>query len=108
MDKREIARLFEEIGLLLELKGESPFKSKAYYNAARTIETLTEDVAGLVTMGKIREVKGSGQALAEKLAELVGTKKITAVWHHLGITTVDELEYACIVGLPLSACRAGA
>jgi DNA polymerase (family 10) len=132
MDKREIARLFEEIGLLLELKGESPFKSKAYYNAARTIETLTEDLGWLVTTGKIREVKGIGQALAEKLAELVGTgrlayyetlkqsippglvemtaipglgpKKITAVWHHLGVTTVGELEYACIenrlVGLP--------
>jgi DNA polymerase (family 10) len=85
-----------------------------------------------VATGKVREVKGIGQALAEKLAELVGTgrlayydqlkqsippgliemtaiaglgpKKITAVWHHLGITTVGELEYACIenrlVGLP--------
>ena len=132
MDKREISRIFEEIGLLLELKGESPFKSKAYYNAARTIETLTEDVSELVASGRIRELKGIGQALAEKLAELVGTgrlayydelrqsvpagllemttipglgpKKITTVWNQLGITTVGELEYACIenrlVGLP--------
>ncbi|MBI4402087.1 MAG: DNA polymerase/3'-5' exonuclease PolX [Nitrospirae bacterium] len=124
MDKREISRLFEEIGLLLELKGEGPFKSKAYYNAARTIETLTDDVADLVASGRIRELKGIGQALAEKLAELVGTgrlayyeelkksvpsgllemtaipglgpKKITAVWNQLGITTIGELEYACI------------
>lgn len=132
MDKHEISRLFDEIGLLLELKGESPFKSKAYYNAARTIETLTEDLGELVATGRIREVKGIGQALAEKLAELVGTgrlayyetlkrsvppglvemtaipglgpRKITAVWNQLGITTVGELEYACIenrlVGLP--------
>ncbi|MEK6525932.1 MAG: helix-hairpin-helix domain-containing protein, partial [Nitrospirota bacterium] len=132
MDKREISRIFEEVGLLLELKGESPFKSKAYYNAARTIETLTEDVGDLVASGRIRELKGIGQALAEKLAELVGTgrlayydelrqsvpagllemttipglgpKKITTVWNQLGITTVGELEYACIenrlVGLP--------
>jgi len=132
MDKREISRVFEEIGLLLELKGESPFKSKAYYNAARTVETLTEDVNDLVASGRIRELKGIGQALAEKLAELVGTgrlayydelrqsvpagllemtaipglgpKKITTVWNQLGITTVGELEYACIenrlVGLP--------
>ncbi|MEK7269030.1 MAG: helix-hairpin-helix domain-containing protein [Nitrospirota bacterium] len=132
MDKREISRIFEEVGLLLELKGESPFKSKAYYNAARTIETLTEDVGDLVASGRIRELKGIGQALAGKLAELVGTgrlayydelrqsvpagllemttipglgpKKITTVWNQLGITTVGELEYACIVnrlvGLP--------
>ncbi len=132
IDKREISRIFEEIGLLLELKGESPFKSKAYYNAARTIETLTEDVSDLVASGRIRELKGIGQALAEKLAELVGTgrlayydelrqsvpagllemttipglgpKKITTVWNQLDITTVGELEYACIenrlVGLP--------
>lgn len=124
MDKREISRLFEEIGLLLELKGESPFKSNAYYNAARTIETLTDDVTELVASGRIRELKGIGPALAEKLAELVGTgrlayydelkksvpaglvemiaipglgpKKITAVWNQLGITTIGELEYACI------------
>ena len=132
MDKREISRIFEEIGLLLELEGESPFKSRAYYNAARTIETLTENISELVASGRIREVKGIGEALAGKLAELVGTgrlgyyeelkrsvpegllemtaipglgpKKIAAVWNQLGITTVGELEYACIenrlVGLP--------
>jgi DNA polymerase (family 10) len=132
MDKREIARIFEEIALLLELRGESPFKSNAYANAARTIETLNEDVAMLVASGAIRDLKGIGQALSEKLAELVGTgrlqyyeelkrsipagliemtgipgmgpKKISAVWDKLGITTVGELEYACIenrlVGLP--------
>ena len=64
MDKREISRIFEEIGLLLEMKGESPFKSRAYYNAARTIETLTENISELVASGRIREVKGIGEALA--------------------------------------------
>jgi DNA polymerase (family 10) len=130
--KREIAQILEDIGLLLELKGESPFKSQAYYNAARTIEGTTDDLAGLVATGRIRELKGIGQALADKLVELVGTgrlayyeelkrsvpdglvemraiagmgpKKILAVWQQLGITTVGELEYACIenrlVGLP--------
>jgi len=124
MDKRDIARIFEEIGLLLELKGESPFKSKAYYNAARTIETMSENLAEVVVSGRIRDYKGIGPALAEKLAELIGTgrltyyeelkrsvpdsllemtaipgmgpKKILAVWQQLGITTLGELEYACI------------
>lgn len=130
--KRQIAQIFEEIGLLLELKGESPFKSQAYSNAARTIEGTTEDLTQLVATGRIRELKGIGQALADKLAELMGSgrltyyeelkrsvpdglvemraiagmgpKKILAVWQQLGITTVGELEYACIenrlVGLP--------
>ncbi len=44
MDRHAIAAILEEIGLLLELKGESPFKSNAYYNAARTIESITEGV----------------------------------------------------------------
>src|SRR2546430_9868938 len=76
MDKREISRIFEEIGLLLEMKGESPFKSRAYYNAARTIEMLTEDISELVASGRIREVRGIGEALAGKLAELVGTGRL--------------------------------
>ena len=46
MDRHAIAAILEEIGLLLELKGESPFKSNAYYNAARTIESITEDLHG--------------------------------------------------------------
>lgn len=124
VDKREVVRILEEIGLLLELKGESPFKSNAYYNAARTIQGSTEDLADLVSSGRIREVKGIGQALSGKLAELVGTgrlayyeelkhsvppgllemtaipglgpKKIMALWQKLGVTTVGELEYACV------------
>ncbi len=132
IDKRQIAAMFQEIGLLLELKGESPFKSNAYYNAARTIEALSEDIGEVVASGRIRELKGIGAALAEKLTELVrtgrlryyeelkrsvpegllemtaipgmGPKKIMAVWQQLGITTVGELEYACVenrlVGLP--------
>ncbi|WP_447972948.1 DNA polymerase/3'-5' exonuclease PolX [Nitrospira sp. Kam-Ns4a] len=123
MDKRDIARIFEEIGLLLEIKGESPFKSRAYYTAARTIETLSDDLAELVASGRVRELKGIGPAIGEKLAELVGTgrltyyeklkegvpaglleltaipglgpKKVAAIWQQLGITTVGELEYAC-------------
>src|SRR5438093_4728074 len=130
MDKRAIAKVLEEIGLLLELKGENPFKSNAYYSAARTIESLTEDVTELIASGRIRDLKGIGAALAEKLAELVGTgrltyyeelkqsvppgllemtaipgmgpKKIAAVWGQLGITTMGELEYACVENLLVS------
>ena len=42
MDKDQVAEVLVSIGTLLELKGENPFKTRAYLNAARTIETLSE------------------------------------------------------------------
>ena len=41
MNKDEVAEILVNIGTLLELKGENPFKTRAYHNAARTIETLS-------------------------------------------------------------------
>ncbi len=121
--KKDVARVLNEIGSLLELQGENVFKARAYYNAARTIETLTEDIADLVESGNISEVKGVGKALSEKISELVrtgkleyyetlrsrvpaglfhmleipglGPKKVRKIWQDLGISTVGELEYAC-------------
>ena len=43
MDKRDIVRVLDEIALLLDIKGENPFKIKAYVNAARSIELLEGD-----------------------------------------------------------------
>ena len=48
MDKKTVINILNEIGLLLELKGENPFKIRAYYNAARALETLDEDIEILV------------------------------------------------------------
>ncbi len=76
MDKKEVAAIFEEIGTLLELKGENPFKSRAYENAARTLSGLTTDIHELVETGEIRNIKGIGEALAEKIKELVTTGKL--------------------------------
>lgn len=64
MDKHDLSRIFNEIGLLLELKGENPFKTRAYYNAARTIENLTEDLAEIIEEGRVSELPGFGAALA--------------------------------------------
>ncbi|HKJ66444.1 MAG TPA: DNA polymerase/3'-5' exonuclease PolX [bacterium] len=123
MTKKDVARVLNEIGSLLELQGENVFKARAYYNAARTIEILTEDIADLVESGDIAEVKGVGKALTEKISELVrtgrleyydtlksgipeglfqlmeipglGPKKVRKIWQELEISTVGELEYAC-------------
>ena len=124
MTKREIAAVLEEIAFLLELKGENPFKVKAYSTAARVIESLPEEPAVLQQKGLLRNVKGIGQTLEGTITELVtigrstlhqellaafpasllemaaipglGPKKIKAIYDQLGISSVGELEYACI------------
>ena len=56
MDKKNIIKILEEIATILELKGENPFKSRAYLNAARTLETLNEDLNEPVLSGRITEL----------------------------------------------------
>lgn len=48
MDRKDVARILEEIGLLLQIKGENPFKIRAYERGARAVEMLDEDLNTLV------------------------------------------------------------
>ena len=48
MDKEAVAAVLLEIGTLLELKGENPFKTRAYQNGARTLEGLSEPLEKIV------------------------------------------------------------
>jgi DNA polymerase (family 10) len=123
MEKKELIHILEEIGTMLDLKGENPFKSRAYFSAARTLETITEDINELVASGKISEIKGIGKALSEKIGTLLhtghlayyedlkqqtppgllemlkipglGSKKVKAVYDQLNVSSLGELEYAC-------------
>jgi DNA polymerase (family X) len=124
MTKNEIADVLAEIGTLMELKGENSFKVRAYSSGARAIEALERDeFEKLVTEGRIQSVKGIGEALASKIAELhskgrlefldrlkasiepgliemlripgLGPKKIAALRRELGIASIPELEKAC-------------
>lgn len=121
--KSEIIEILEEIGVILEIQGENPFKTRAYQNAARTLEGLDEDVAELVEKGKLDQIKGIGKAIAEKISILVttgelpyytklkdsipsglldlldipgmGPKKVKLVYEKLGVTSLPELKQAC-------------
>jgi DNA polymerase (family X) len=73
MKNGEIVKILEDIGDLLELKGENIFKVRAYQKAARSIEYLKEDVDKLVADNRLREVPGIGEAIEKKLTELVTT-----------------------------------
>src|SRR5258708_2393496 len=76
MNKEKVAEILVEIGTLLELKGENPFKTRAYANAARTIEALNEPLEQIVAEKRLGEIKGIGEALEQKITELVETGKL--------------------------------
>ncbi len=126
MNKDRVAEILAEIGVLLELKGENPFKIRAYVNAARTLESLSEPLEKLVTEDRLGEVKGIGEALQEKITTLVtigslpyydelkasvpagllemlqipglGPKKVKKLHDELGLETIEALEAACKAG----------
>ncbi len=126
MEKAQIVEVLSEIGTLLELKGEVVFKARAYANAARTLEGVSEPLEKLIAENRLGEIKGIGEALQQKITELattgrlayyeelkasippglrdmlqipgLGPKKIKALHDQLGITTVEQLEAACQAG----------
>ena len=72
----DMARIFDEIADIFEVKGENPFKIRAYRRAARTIETLTQDLKVIAERGGINELKkipGVGDAIAKKILEIAET-----------------------------------
>ncbi len=123
MDRKTAAETLREIGRLLEVVDENPYRVRAFAGAARAVETVRDDLVELVASGKIADLKGVGKGTAAVLAELVagrqpqaltdarggvplgvreimtlpglGPKKVRTLWRDLGVETIGELEYAC-------------
>src|SRR5580765_2991752 len=76
MNKDAVAEILIEIGVLLELKGENPFKTRAYANAARALEALGEPLEKMIAENRLAEVKGIGEAIHKKIYELVTNGKL--------------------------------
>jgi DNA polymerase (family X) len=126
VNKEQVAGILVEIGVLLELKGENPFKTRAYVNAARAMESLAEPLETLVAENRLGDIQGIGEALQKKITELVttgklvyyeelkaslpagllslleiaglGPKKIKALHDKLGVASIEQLEQACKEG----------
>ena len=126
MTKDDVADALDEIGTLLELKGENTFRTNAYHNAARLVQQLPGDLAQMVADGKLAEVRGIGEALALKITTLVttgnlpyledlrasipvglvkmlrlpglGPKKVKALHDLLHIDSIEKLKAACESG----------
>ncbi|HVO19603.1 MAG TPA: DNA polymerase/3'-5' exonuclease PolX [Anaeromyxobacter sp.] len=123
LDKFGVARALREIGSLLELEGENPFKVRAYETGARALEGLAEDLGRLVAEKRLTEVPGIGEALAGKITSLhttgrsdtldklrarhppgilellqvpdLGPRKVAALNAALGVCGLADLEAAC-------------
>ncbi len=77
MQNPDIARAFEEVADLLEIKDENPFRVRAYRNAARTVRDFPEPIADWVRTDRdLTEIPGIGEDLAEKIAALVTTGEL--------------------------------
>ena len=75
----QIAELFENMGSLLEMKGDTVFKIRAYQRAARTIEQLSSPLAAAVENGEdLTKIPGVGKAISEKIAEYISTGQVSA------------------------------
>ncbi len=76
MTNAQIARIFAEIGDLLEILGENPYRIQAYRRAAQTIENLTQDIVDLAEKGELEKIPGIGKSIAEKIKEILATGKL--------------------------------
>ncbi|SNR59157.1 DNA polymerase/3'-5' exonuclease PolX [Desulfurobacterium atlanticum] len=76
MKNRELAKIFEKWADILEFKGDNPYHIRAYRNAARIINDLTEDIEVLAKEGKLTSIPGIGQRLQAKILEFLKTGKI--------------------------------
>ena len=125
MNNSQIAKVFESIAGLLEMKDEPGYTVRAYQRAARTIERLPAELDQMVREGQdLREIPGIGKAISDKITEMVNTdglsyferlrsefpegildllhvpglgpKTTMRAWKDLGVRSVDDLEQAIV------------
>jgi DNA polymerase (family X) len=122
MNKDEVVRILEEIAELLELKGENPFKVRAYRNGARSLLNMEQDINNAVKDKTLSDYPGIGKSLAAKISTLVlksrlpyyeqlkrstptglmellqvqglGPKKVQTLYQKLGIRSILALRKA--------------
>ncbi|MHC1566120.1 MAG: DNA polymerase/3'-5' exonuclease PolX [Candidatus Syntropharchaeales archaeon] len=73
---KEIARIFDEIADILEVKEGDKFKIRAYRKAARTIESLTQDLSDFSSVTELKKLPSIGDALAKKIHEIITSGKL--------------------------------
>ncbi|MFQ5854101.1 MAG: DNA polymerase/3'-5' exonuclease PolX [Anaerolineae bacterium] len=126
MTNQEIAQIFYELADMLEVKGENRFRVQAFRKAADQIAGHVRSMADVAAEGKLQEIPGIGEAIAQKIVEIletgqltqhrrlreeipvgvtallaipdVGPKTAKLIWESLGVETIDQVEEAAREG----------
>ena len=127
MNAEQIADILDDMGTLLEIRGENPFRCRAYHNAASSLKSVTGNLATMVADGTLTEIPGIGASMMTKIAQLatsgqcteyealkvelptglldlmrvpgLGAKKIKVLRDTLNITSVADLRKAATANL---------
>ncbi|MFO0837310.1 MAG: DNA polymerase/3'-5' exonuclease PolX [Phycisphaerae bacterium] len=126
MTNAEVARVFNQVADLMEIKGEDSFRVSSYRRVARSIDDLPGELSDIAARGELAELPGVGKASAAKIQELLATgklrlreelaaevpesllgllsiqgmgpKKAAMLWRERGITDVQQLSDAIAEG----------
>ena len=122
MDKKRIAEILDEMGTILEIKGDNPFRTRAFHAASETIASVTEDLASLIANDELTDLPGIGAKIAQIISDLVqngtsadyeslrgsipagllemtriqglGPKRIKVIYDRLGVDSIAALKEA--------------
>ena len=72
----ELSRIFEQIAKILKIKGENPFKIRAYEKVALVLENLAIDIETIYQQGGLNNIPGVGEGIAKKIEEFLTTGKL--------------------------------
>jgi len=122
VNKRTVARAFDEVAAMLEVTGDNPFRIRAFFNAARAVEDLSDDLKQLLDSGELINVRGLGKSMVAHVKSMfetgtfdeyealkakvppgmlemlrisgLGPKKAKLIHDKLGIDSLEKLEEA--------------
>jgi DNA polymerase (family 10) len=122
VNKRTVARAFDEVAAMLEVTGDNPFRIRAFFNAARAVEDLSDDLKQLLDSGELIKVRGIGKSMVANVKSMfetgtfeeyetlkkkvppgmlemlrisgLGPKKAKLIHDKLGIDSLEKLEEA--------------
>jgi len=122
LTKADVARALDDVAAMLEITESNPFRIRAFFNAARAVEDLSDDLNKLVESEELLEVRGIGKSIFADIKQMLetgtfdeyeklraqipggvldmlrisgmGPKKVKAVYDKLGVKSIDELEKA--------------
>ena len=77
MNNREVAQTFADIADMLAIRGDNIHRVLAYRRAAEAIQNLGQDVNQVYAAGKLTDIPGIGQRLADKIAEMLATGRLS-------------------------------